>query len=227
MRSFMCEPTCSTLSSTAASGVPFGACLPSHCSVANISDTSHPMFWFIASLMPTAVVFGFPGPDSSVLCGSQRGAWTQGTTATVVIVGVLVLLVFVGSMLALCRAHQPKVAPGVDSSAQPPAPNTRLHRDEPLWRRVLDAFSLQANVSHLLSSSEHSGSLAALNGVRVLSMMLVLLGHAVLFQQLPGPGFINLGGFSFGAVRWLVLFQVDTHSFSSSGIPCRFCSASS
>lgn len=60
---------------------------------------------------------------------------------------------------------------------------------------ILRAFSFPVNAVHLFQKtpSAEPDPLAALNGVRVLSMVLIILGHAVLFQEIPGPGFINLG----------------------------------
>lgn len=177
------SPCSATLSLAAASGVPFGACLPADCTTANISDTTNPMFWFIALHMPMALELGFPGPAARVVCGSQREAWDAGTYAAATLAGILALLVLAGSLVA----H--RCCGSLSNGGMLPSS---------LWRDVLCSFSLPANWSRLCSTSGgdsgRGAPLAALDAVRVLSIAWVVLGHAVMFQEVPGPGYVNAGG---------------------------------
>ncbi|CAN0116001.1 unnamed protein product, partial [Laminaria digitata] len=58
------------------------------------------------------------------------------------------------------------------------------------WRGCLECFSLMLNMDKLVAPPRAGDEFGALDGVRTLSMMWVVLGH-VLIYALSGPGFTN------------------------------------
>ncbi|CAM9647492.1 unnamed protein product, partial [Heterosigma akashiwo] len=72
-----------------------------------------------------------------------------------------------------------------------------------MWEKVLLCFALSRNLNALMSPGRE-GPFRALDGVRVLSMLWVILGHTIVFQLL-GPGFSNLYD----------ILPIDGHGFFS------------
>ncbi len=177
----------------------------------------NPMWWYIFLHVPLAVLLGFPAAaNSTITCGSQRGEWELGTSVTVAVLSILAALVVGGTVSSLLsgdgcsRSDKPPIAADSSSTAQP---STRVRPDnsssQPLWRRLLGAFALPSNLTHMVAMGGDrsvssvplagvgygllrpnvvgvvvllQGPLAVLNGVRGMSMALVILGHTLMFQ---------------------------------------------
>ena len=98
---------------------------------------------------------------------------------------------------------------------------------EPLWVRVLLAFSLRSNLPRLLSLSRGRSTIAVFDGMRSLSMLWVILGHSWLwiFKQWPSnmSALIDLGQrLSFQVVA-ATSYAVDTFFFISGFLVCFSC----
>ena len=65
------------------------------------------------------------------------------------------------------------------------------NKNKSSWHGFLECFSLILNMDKLVAPSREGNEFGALDGVRTLSMMWVVLGH-VLIYALAGPGFTNI-----------------------------------
>lgn len=98
---------------------------------------------------------------------------------------------------------------------------TAVRTHQPMWVRLLLAFSAWTNAEKLIQTDLPSGSLTCLNGIRVISINWVVLGHTVLFIARNGE---NVVAYTEAAVkRWSFqtiingTFSVDTF-FVLSGV---------
>lgn len=187
----------------------FGACVPNSCTVGDLFE--QPFFTFLARMAPVTLLVG-SSPDSyNVYCGSQEQPWetgscrwsargwsrppsrlrplpeSPGTYATVSLIAIIGAVCAAATLRAVL-APAPAVRRDQGGSAKGRAPRP------PLWASVLACFDLAAGCGRLVAmkGSDRSGPLAALNGVRVLSMALVVLGHTFIFAT-SVPGFVNFG----------------------------------
>lgn len=174
----------------------FGICVNADCSPDSLFQD--PMLTFIQWHVPVATIIGSSPDDYVVYCGSQAQPWTTGTYAT------LALIVIVAAVCAVATARPiiQKLALRYSKSNRDSDPDaisaefgsgrTKGHVDVPLGVSLLNAFDLGDGCRRLVAmKGERSGPLAALNGVRVLSMALVVLGHTLIFAS-PIPGCINI-----------------------------------
>ena len=66
---------------------------------------------------------------------------------------------------------------------------------DPIWVRVLIAFSIPRNIKAMMSTKMPRGAIGSINGIKVISLMWVIVGHA----------FANLNGSKLGKFFELIL----------------------
>ncbi|XP_013389109.1 nose resistant to fluoxetine protein 6 isoform X2 [Lingula anatina] len=99
-----------------------------------------------------------------------------------------------GSHLVDPQYTQPRhgvqsVSPGAHDWETPPTPERirSLYFNSPgLFRQVICCFSILSNIRKLLSTKEGDASLSCLNGMRVITMFWVILGHVWLLTSFMG-----------------------------------------
>ena len=112
-----------------------------------------------------------------------------GTYATISLVVVIAFVCAVATIrrLLVSSSSSPRNVPPLSSVR-----GVKDHTTVSIWVSLLDSFDLAASCRRLVAmKGDRSGPLASLNGVRVLSMALVVLGHSVIFAN-PIPGVINI-----------------------------------
>ncbi|RYE96110.1 MAG: hypothetical protein EOO41_04955, partial [Methanobacteriota archaeon] len=103
----------------AASGVPFGVCLPVACSVADILNPELGIMGFIIGQIPSLL---FLDPyDAVITCGDNINTWTPGGIAMAALISTAGALVLLGTVLDLWdRVKHRDVAQAAGSSARRP-----------------------------------------------------------------------------------------------------------
>ncbi len=67
-----------------------------------------------------------------------------------------------------------------------------------IFLRLTKCFSLSSNLSKLVASTQNDRNIACLNGLRVISMMWVILGHTFSFAIL---------GLPFGKIHMQIIYE--------------------
>ena len=157
------------------SGLLLGACVPNSCTSAFIQNTSSLIWNFLYAQYLLWLVE--PPSDVVALCRTESEfAWTREAYATVSILSLLAFAVLLSSFYSFIYSETP------DSQCS-----------------CIKSTSLQTQLPRLVCSTERvsrrqkhaSADLAALDGVRVLSLSLVILGHS-LFFPFSATGFSNI-----------------------------------
>lgn len=171
--------------------VPMGLCVPSSCSESALQNFS---LTLLTALNISSV---------AVYCNDQHPAPslnTGGITCVVVIL-VLAAIALVGSVLDYLKQQRALIIRS-DLSLNEAITDTEydplMHEDQvtrpkesPKWIEVFICFSIQSNLSFLLNDKSSSSPLGVLNGLRVLMMFWVILGHTMFLQVLIG--YDNMG----------------------------------
>ncbi|RYE84816.1 MAG: hypothetical protein EOO65_01595 [Methanosarcinales archaeon] len=162
---------------TVAGAVPFASCVPADCSQAIVSNMTSPIWEYIWALNPLAFALAEATSNVypvSVVCGDNKQPMTAGRG---VFIGFLVTLGAVILAATGIVVHQRYcVRASGRKPEKPPA-----HKS--LSAKLLDCFALTSSVPSMLATGgDRSGHLSSLNGVRVFSMSLVILGHTLIFQ---------------------------------------------
>ncbi|XP_071491470.1 nose resistant to fluoxetine protein 6-like [Diadema antillarum] len=88
------------------------------------------------------------------------------------------------------------------------------------WHQFFLSFAVNRNLSKLMKAATSEGSISCLNGIRVISMSWVILGHLVTFVLQTGTvgnvmyGYNQVGRFGFQAIN-NAFFSVDSFFFLS------------
>lgn len=197
--------------------IGMGACFPRGCT-ADVVQVDPGVRDWLALLNPLPFSLAVPGVPLQAGCGGYAPtSWDYPSVATaVVLIGVCVVVAIATAVRAAVDAgwlQHMRTTKQFESTDAPtkPQPDT--------WLQLVDCFALQSTVGALLAA-DRAGPLAALNGVRVLSMSLVILGHTLFFGLTPG--YINMQFYpaALADPAWQVIpsaeFAVDTF-FALSG----------
>lgn len=223
--------------------IQWGFCAPQSCSEDDITNRLAMIFNWTLNILQLNNKPLFPGFDSAdkkyVHC-AKPSTYSGGVIATITLCGVILSLCAIGTfwdILTDCMkphlesavnknegfmpVEQDSVARIGDSSSIPILVNT----EKSGWGRKLikfiQCFSLIKNTSLIMDTTIKPGAITSINGVRVLSMWWVILGH-VFIWQLIGGNVSNLAvaipnlltRFSFQAIA-NAFFSVDSFFFLS------------
>lgn len=170
-----------------ASGLFIGACVPSACGVSDVTDPLAPIRGYLLGQAPVIALLN--ASTLTAHCGNNAVPWEAGSYGTVAALSVAALAVLGATLYAaLQRVNGDNARRG---GAKPPAPRLSA----PL-NACLRSSALSTTVPRMLGQGSaqrrtQNAHLLAFDGVRVLSLSLVVLGHTLFFP-------LTLSGFSNG-----------------------------
>eukprot|EP00026_Physarum_polycephalum_P004720 Phypoly_transcript_04743.p1 GENE.Phypoly_transcript_04743~~Phypoly_transcript_04743.p1 ORF type:complete len:617 (+),score=51.21 Phypoly_transcript_04743:168-2018(+) len=155
--------------------VTMGVCAPASCSETDLVTFS------------SKILSKFNMSTSLVYCNNQHDDPSLGAGGTVclVVVGLLVLVVLIGTLFTYLQQEKAffKASINDETDVALLTEEQRVREAEsPFWMELFICFSIPNNLSFLLHDKSSSGSLGMLNGLRVLMMFWVILGHTLFFQ---------------------------------------------
>ncbi|KAH3764808.1 transmembrane protein NRF-6 [Pelomyxa schiedti] len=207
-----------------------GMCVPSQC--------SHDMVLLsldqiVGRLVGSNVSF----PNGSLACHMDT---TDGERAGMLTVSsvwaILLLFAVVGTTWELIIPYLSKtsVSKFIETSPEEEL-LVQVETDEPhavvaapnkiakLLYRFFKCWSATANFNRLITIPERISSTDVLNGIRVISIVWIIMGHAVSLPINPGPGYIDMKwmmdelipSYAFGSFIYPGIYGVDTFFFMS------------
>ena len=162
--------------------VPWNAalCVPKYCTASDIAS--------LINGTDVAIVF-----NTSLLCTNTKTPhYSPGAIAMLVVCAIFVALVLTGTVvdtllqINIADIYSHSVNPDLNDKASESTPLLQEKPKAPTRVRPLDflkAFSLFQTVPTLLATSQGSGVITCLNGIRVISMTWVILGHTYAFAM--------------------------------------------
>ena len=161
------------------SGLFSGACLPRNCGVADVTNATSPIWQHILVTVPVWAAV-LPTANLVAYCGTQAFPVDDGAAKTLAALAVAATAVLIATLYTLAVRAPRK-------GAEVAAPNA-ANRLPPALDTLLRAASLSTTLPRLFGAAppsrardEAAPRLAAFDGVRVLSLSLVVLGHSFFF----------------------------------------------
>jgi peptidoglycan/LPS O-acetylase OafA/YrhL len=164
---------CSIMDKT--TGAYFGACIPYNCGVADMLNSSAPIWSLLLLQFPQwqYIINDGSNADLTVSCGYNPFPVDTGATYTLFALAAAAVIVVFSSFYALAISGSKAKSGGIFPES---------------LDKMLRATSLTTTIPRLLGSApparardESTPRLTALDGVRVLSLSLVVLGHSFFF----------------------------------------------
>ncbi|KAL5012135.1 hypothetical protein ScPMuIL_010686 [Solemya velum] len=183
-----------------------GICAPSTCS----SDDITQLIQKGISLIPIELNVTAP----AVACQKKELEWEADAIAVLVVLGLFIALMVCGTFYDVVCVQIPKSRhlsakehfrtgtekePLLDVSAEVPRePGFYMHLlinvnvvSTGTGGKLLLTFSIYTNGSKILSTEQGAGTLTAVNGIRVISMFWVVLGHGFIFGSASYENFVS------------------------------------
>ena len=170
-------------------GLFFGACMPHNCVANDVLNSTAPIWTYLLANIPAWAIIIARGNASNVVvkCGDQSFPFDDGASKTTTVLVITAVFVIAATLFTVAIQKVKKTeATGVASPLVPAGLDS-----------LLRAASLSTTVPRLLGAAqperirdESSSQLASLDGIRVLSLSLVVLGHSAFFP-LSLTGFAN------------------------------------
>ncbi|EDV25543.1 uncharacterized protein TRIADDRAFT_55740 [Trichoplax adhaerens] len=200
----------------------WGVCLPKGCNEQDIASSIE--FLLDIFHIKTVKVYG-----STVYC-AHESPYTFGSIFTIVLCGILLVLVIVGTIIEACQMRKKDqrlhiyedantIKPIINEDT--PLVNTlSVEKENHLITELLLAFSVRKNSIAIFNTSSSAKNVLCLNGLRTISMFWVILGHTFLWPLITGNlenvviGLEQLHFFTFQAVS-NAFFCVDSFFFIS------------
>ncbi|XP_060069974.1 nose resistant to fluoxetine protein 6-like, partial [Ylistrum balloti] len=173
-----------------------GVCVPNTCTALDLNIWVAEIYSFLKE------------PDQTGMACEESMPYTAGAKAALAVCGVIVMLVTIGTIVDLVVTFNERRQKSSNSyvilvednetmgrtsvlsnetSSSGQIQSQRLNPPQPNRGKICQvavAFSIVTNTRKLLSTSTSSGHLTSLNGMRVLSMFWIILGHTYLFASL-------------------------------------------
>ena len=226
--------------------IKMGVCLPDSYTAEDTKCALNMAFTFLESLNQTASILKPLKLRVSKVYTDEGEEFDGGAITALVISGIIVVFILAGTVTDLVLSYMEKETtlirsgegskrdatetdnePTVFETEEPSGllEHNRTGRMTERWNivkqsifRVMRAFSFIKNVQKLLNTSTAKGSLACLNGMRVLSMWWIILGHVYLYCQAvldnPWAALPVTSRFTFQVIG-NATFSVDTFFFLS------------
>ena len=200
--------------------IRYGLCLPRECSEDDIARS-------VDSVNSQLETFGITIALTSVTCEAEnKPPYNAGAIIMLIVCSLFIVMVIGGSIvhLGLLFEDRRKKASHKETSRDvergtttPESGESRKEKKKTSTMKCLDfvvAFSLFKTVPTILSTKQHSSAITSLNGIRVISMFWVILGHthlwAFLISDNPLHAMTNVvSRFTYQAVNG-GLFAVDS-----------------
>ena len=170
--------------------IRYGLCLPRECSEDDIARS-------VDSVNSQLETFGITIALTSVTCEAEnKPPYNAGAIIMLIVCSLFIVMVIGGSIvhLGLLFEDRRKKASHKETSRDvergtttPESGESRKEKKKTSTMKCLDfvvAFSLFKTVPTILSTKQHSSAITSLNGIRVISMFWVILGHTHLWAFL-------------------------------------------
>lgn len=180
-----------------------GICIPRNCTPKDVFD----IVYSLNPLLPTGMVFfvNYTSNGNPLYYCTQQGdtPYSAGAIVMLCICAIFVLLVLVGSAYHLAYEYyeehledreelSPVHTPNIDPQAQETEPllksttsqkptNIAIARLKTFLHEGMIGFSLYKTIPTLISTYQPPSAITSLNGMRVISMFWVILGHTYFF----------------------------------------------
>eukprot|EP01102_Stenamoeba_stenopodia_P013201 TRINITY_DN4252_c0_g1_i1.p1 TRINITY_DN4252_c0_g1~~TRINITY_DN4252_c0_g1_i1.p1 ORF type:complete len:656 (-),score=116.58 TRINITY_DN4252_c0_g1_i1:75-2042(-) len=178
--------------------VPFktGLCVPTSCNDTNLFELAEGAIMGIAAATNTTNILPEALNVTSVYCAKETNPpFSTGAIVMISLFAILGFLCFFGTFvdeLIKYRLNAKRVfniqgedgTTKDDEHAQPLVHSSQHEKPQPFWVRFVRAFSITHNWSRV--AAPVPGSLNALNGLRVMSMFWIILGHTGVFMVNTG-----------------------------------------
>jgi len=140
-----------------------------------------------ATNISNAVAGGSISIAATATCGDQSVDWETGTSIMVALCVILLLLIGVSTVFSLLNSSGEEMV----DSAKGPCQSSDLSSS--FGFQVLDAFSLPKNIAKF-GEIRSGTATSCLDGIRVMSMCWVVMGHTSVWPFSMGqPGYANAG----------------------------------
>ena len=183
-------------------------CIPVECTVYDIE-------WATGELEKALALIGIPLKFNPPYCTTgEKPPYSAGAVAVLVVCSLFLCLIAVGTlydMWLLFRKSLSSVkAMDVQTEKTPLLPSSPAIKTPRLLRflvNIVQAFSLYKTLPAILSTAQPPSAISCINGMRVISMFWVIMGHVYVFF-----------GYNTGVTNPLVVAQEVVPSFAFQGV---------